>query len=143
MEEEIARTKRELGELFRQETLASRRGDAAEAGERHLALLGKELDNIRAIARYVEPISAPVARDLTRWHAQMTIRFEELRRGKDAAALQRWVAQDLVPHLRRSEQLAHLVATNARIRPEKPSTPFVWPVAARRAAQGARTPPSR
>ena len=146
-EEEIARAKGELNELYRQMNLASRRGDAAEARRQQLALLEKELDNIRAIARYVEPVSAPVARDLSRWQAQIAERLGQVRDAPDPALLQRWVAQELVPHLRRSEQAAHLVATSVRIQPRKQGTPFVWPVdvgrAVRQTRDANRSRPSR
>ncbi len=138
LEEEIARTKRELNELFREESLASRRGDAAEARERHVSLLRKELENVRTISRYVETISPPVGRDLARWHAQMEIRFEQLRRSGSDRALQDWVARELVPHLRRSEQVAHLVATTVRASPRKAAAPFGWPVAVDRAIERAK-----
>ena len=131
LEAEISRTKRELNELCRQANLASREGRVTEAHRREVALLEKELENIEIIARYIEPISAPVARDLRRWHAQMSNRFRRLKDSGDAASLRGWVAHDLVPHLRRSEQLAHLVATNARRDPKKGGVPFVWPVAVR------------
>ncbi len=140
MEDQIARTKRELNELFREEALASRQGHAAEARQRHLLLLEKELENIRSIARYVEPISGPVARDLNRWHAQMLERFNALRDHESPEALQAWVVRDLVPHLRRSEQIAHLVATSVRANPRKASTPFGWPVREQRSAGGAAEP---
>ncbi len=129
-EEDISRTKRELNDLFRQESLASRSGHLAEARERHLALLQKELENIRTIARYVEPISPPVARDLNRWHAQMTSHFLEVRDSPDPAAVQAWVARELVPHLRRSEQVAHLLATSVRTASRTAMPPYAWPVAA-------------
>ena len=118
--------------------LASRRGDAAEARRQQVALLEKELDNIHAIARYVEPVSAAVARDLSRWRAQIAEHLDQVRDSLDPALLQRWVAQELVPHLRQSEQVAHLVATSARIGPKKRGTPFVWPVAVKQAARGPR-----
>lgn len=145
MEDEISRTKRELNELFRQETLASRRGDSAEARDRHLALLQKELENVRTIARYVETVSPPAARDLSRGHSQMEARFHEMRDSGDAAALQQWFAREFVPHLRRSELVAHLVATSMRSIPGKPASPFAWPVAVdaalhNRATEGSRTP---
>lgn len=145
-EEDISRTKRELNDLFRQESLASRDGRSAEARERHLALLEKELENIRTIARYVEPISPPVARDLNRWHAQMTSRFRDVRDSRDPAALQEWVARELVPHLRRSEQVAHLLATSVRSSPRRSASPFAWPMAvsaAPNAAERRRRRPSR
>ena len=138
IEREISRTKLELNELFRLMALASRRGDSSEAHRKHLALLEKELENIRTIARYVESVSPPVARDLGRWQAQMAERFEKVRTSSDPATLQRWVAQDLVPHLRRSEQVAHLVATSMRIEPKKPGPPFVWPGAVEQAARQVR-----
>ncbi len=137
MEDEISRTKRELNELFREEALAWRRGDSAEARSQHLALLQKELENVRSIARYIEAISPPAARDLNHWHAQMEARFHEIRDSADAATLQGWVAHDLVPHLRRSEQVAHLVATSMRAAPRKPAAPFAWPVAVEAAVKDA------
>ncbi len=130
LEMEIARGKRELNELFREESLAARRGDFVEAGRRHVALLEKELENVRTIARYLEPISAPVARDLSRWQTQTSHRFREVEISGAPAAIQRWVVQDLVPLLRRSEQAAHLVATSVRVQSRKAAVPFVWPVAA-------------
>ena len=136
LEAEISRTKRELNDLFRQANLASRAGHAAEAHRQEVALLEKELENIQIIARYLEPICPPVARALRRWHAQMASRFLQLKDARDPTVLQRWVAQELVPHLRRSEQLAHLAATSARIRPRKAATPFVWPVAVDLALKG-------
>ncbi len=129
-EREISRVKRELNQLFREDSLASREGASEEGYQRHLALLERELDNIRSIARYVEPISAPVSRDLSRWHAQLTSRFNDLRVSGSPASVQRWVVQELVPHLRRSEQAAHLVATSLRVGPKGKPQPFVWPVAA-------------
>ncbi len=133
IEDQIARTKRELNELFRKESLASREGDHAEARRQHLRLLEKELENIHTIARYVEPISPPVARDLNRWHAQIVERFNALKDRESPEALQTWVARDLVPHLRRSEQIAHLLATSARASLDTTSSPFAWPVGARHA----------
>lgn len=132
LEKEISQTKRELNELFRRESLASREGDAAEARRAHLALLEKELDNVRSITRYVDTISPPVARDLSRWQTQTASRFRELRENSSAATLQAWVARDLVPLLRRSELAAHLVATSARVKPKKAAAPFAWPVALER-----------
>lgn len=136
-EEEIARTKRELNELFRRESLAARQGNSGEANRTHLALLQKELENVRTIARYLEPISPPVARDLERWHAQMQSRFEQLRSRGNPAEVQQWVARELVPHLRRSEQLAHLLATSIRSGAKKAAAPFGWPVAVDKALRGA------
>lgn len=137
LEKEISRTKRELNELFRRESLASRGGDAAGARQTHLALLEKELENVRSIARYVETISPPVARDLSRWQTQTASRFRELREAANPAVVQAWVAGELVPLLRRSELAAHLVATSARVAPKKSPRPFAWPVADERAAKGA------
>jgi predicted RNase H-like nuclease (RuvC/YqgF family) len=128
LENEISQTKRELNQLFREESLASRRGDATEARKQHVALLEKELENIATIASYLEAISPPVARDLTRWRAQTSSRFNDLKRSGNAVALQTWVTQELVPLLRRSEQAAHLVATTVRVGPRKASTPFAWPI---------------
>jgi hypothetical protein len=98
------------------------------ARAQHLALLEKELENIDTIAAYLDTISPPVARDLMRWQVETSSRFKELRQAADAAALQAWVTQDLVPLLRRSEQAAHLVATTVRVDPRKTSAPFAWPV---------------
>ncbi len=138
LEKEISETKRELNELFRAESLASREGDAARARQTHLALLEKELDNVRSITTYVDTISPPVARDLSRWHTQTASRFRELRETANPAALQAWVARELVPLLRRSELVAHLVATGTRVVPKKSAAPFAWPVAKSRAMKGAQ-----
>ncbi len=136
IEQEISRTKAELNELFRQMSLASRRGDASEARRHQLALLEKGREKIWTIARYVEPVSPPVARDLGRWRSQITERLGVVRSSSDPAVLQRWVAQELVPHLRRSEQVAHLLATTTRRRGRKPAAPFSWPVVPAAAGDG-------
>lgn len=132
-EEDISRMKRELNRLFREENLASRRGDAVAAREQHLALLEKELENIGMIAGYLKTISPPVARDLTRWLVQTSSRFHELQRAGDAVAVQTWVAQELVPLLRRSELAAHLVATTVRVGTREGSAPFGWSASVRAA----------
>ncbi len=137
LEQEIARAKGDLNELFRRESLASRQGDMGEARRTHLALLEKELDNIGAISRYVDTISPPVARDLSRWQTQTASRFRELRDEADASTLQAWVARELVPLLRRSEQAAHLVASSARVNPDKSAAPFAWPIALEHALKDA------
>lgn len=139
LERDISRTKRELNDLFRAESLAWRQGNAAEGHARHLALLEKELENIGTIARYVEPISPVVARDLRHWHAQMTIRFHEIRNSRDPGAVQRWVTQDLVPHLRDSEQIAHVLATSVRRSSRGGSAPYAWPVRGDAPAKGRDT----
>ncbi len=137
LEREISRGKRELNELFRKESLASREGDAAGARQTHLALLEKELENVRSITRYLDTISPPVARDLSRWQTQTASRFRELRETANPAALQAWVAGELVPLLRRCELAAHLVATSARVAPKKSPSPFAWPVAMERVLKDA------
>ena len=143
LEKDISRTKRELNDLFREESLAWRQGNPQEGQARHLALLEKELENIRAIATYVEPISPHVARDLRHWHSQMASRFAEVRSTRDPAAMQRWVTQELVPHLRQSEQVAHVLATSVRTESRKGSAPYAWPVRAEAASGKAGASPGR
>ncbi len=143
LERDISRTKRELNEIFRSESLAWRAGNAAEGRARHLALLEKELENLRMIATYMEPVSPPVARDLRRWNDQMADRFGEVRNSPDPSVVQRWVTQELVPHLRRGEQLAHILASTVRTGSRRGPTPYVWPVRADAAGRQGGTNSSR
>ncbi len=127
-ENQILRVKSELGRISRNRLIADREGRAEDAAQAQVRLLETELKNIAALASYVRTISPAAARELVGRHAAAAERFERLKAAGDAAALQGWLKEDLAPLVNKSEQAAHLVATNIRLEKGKKSKPFGWRV---------------
>ena len=125
-ENQILRVKADLRRISRDRLLAYRGGRPEEAVRAELRLRETELQNSSALAAYVRTGSPAAARELASRHAAAAERFGEVKGTGDAVALQRWMKDQLVPLVNKSEQAAHLVATTIRLEKGKKAKPFGW-----------------
>lgn len=77
----------------------------------------KTLENCRALAKYVENFSLPLARQITQREAEARRTFDNVRTTNDPRQLHAWIKQQLIPSTRFAERLGH-VAASARMSKE-------------------------
>ncbi len=113
-EDEILQEKRELALISQERWRASLEGDAVKVFEARRKAAERMLDCCRTTARYIGDISTPAARRLQLMEAEARRELAEVSTTRNLDLFQIWCSTSLVPVVRDSERMAHIVATSVR-----------------------------
>lgn len=106
--------KNELVRISEERWRASLAGDAKRLFEARRAAAETMLDGCKTTARYIGSISIPASRRLELMEREARKELNDVSAKRDLDLFQVWCDATLVPLVRDSERLAHIVATSVR-----------------------------
>jgi hypothetical protein len=127
IERNLTQLKRDLSEISEERWRAALSGDQDRLMSVRLKAAEKTLENCKALAKYVENFSPPLARQIAQREAAARRSFDNVRSTNDPKQLHEWIKQQLVPSTRFAERLGHMAAS-ARSAKESPTNFHKWTI---------------
>jgi hypothetical protein len=120
--------KRELSSISHERWQAALQHDTGRVLVARKKAAEKMLENCDALAQYVSYSCPSIGRDLSNQKVRVSKKLEEIRRTNSPGELQDWYKANLIPFVKHSEALAHLVATSRRKREKAGIECYPWPL---------------
>lgn len=111
LEKNLTQLKLDLSKISEERWRAALSRDQTRVMNARMQAAEKTPENCRALAKYVENFSTPLARQIIQREVEARRTFDDIRRTDDPKQLEVWIKQQLIPSTRFAERLGHMVAS--------------------------------